>query len=69
VPRERFVSSDVRVKRATINSIVALPIRLSGSMQTGEYDVQLDGRRVLDASMEAVVEGASCAVESCSSAA
>jgi hypothetical protein len=64
---ERFVSSDVRVKRATINSIVALPIRLSGSMQTGEYDVQLDGRRVLDASMEAVIEGASCA--SCSSAA
>ncbi len=60
---ERFVSSDVRVTRATINSFEALPIKLSGSMQTGEYDVQLDGRRVIDASMEAVIEGGSCTVE------
>ena len=60
---ERFVSSDVRVTRATINSYVALPIKLSGGMQTGEYEVQLDGRRVFGASMEAVVEGSGCTVE------
>jgi hypothetical protein len=54
--QERFVSSDVRVARASINSAVAPSILLSGAMQSGEYEVQLDGRRVLSATMEAVLD-------------